>query len=178
MKKFAKGFTLVELMIVVAIIGILSAVAIPNFMKFQAKSRQSEAKTNLKGFHTSMVSFFAEKNKYPDTLTKAGFKTEGNNIYSYSLLAEDGDDVAIKSATAGDMVTCGGGVTFEDPVPENCTFIAIASGNVDSDDFKDGWAINSHGCLANSPIENSDEGSKCAAAIDKEDGNDVIIDEE
>ena len=40
-----KGFTLVELMVVVAIIGLLSAVAIPNFQKYQARSKTSEAKT-------------------------------------------------------------------------------------------------------------------------------------
>ncbi len=49
----SKGFTLIELMIVVAIIGILAAIAIPNFLTYQLKSRQSEARTNLGGIRSS-----------------------------------------------------------------------------------------------------------------------------
>ncbi len=67
-----EGFTLIELMIVVAIIGILAAIAIPNFLTYQMKSRQSEAKTNLQAIKTSMVSFQGEQGCYIGVLPEVG----------------------------------------------------------------------------------------------------------
>ncbi len=59
-----KGFTLVELMIVVAIIGILAAIAIPNFLNFRMKAKTSEAKSNLGAIRSTEVAYFAEYNLY------------------------------------------------------------------------------------------------------------------
>ncbi len=174
MKKLAKGFTLVELMIVVAIIGILSAVAIPNFMRFQAKSRQSEAKTNLKGFHTTVVSYFAEKSKFPADVDKAGFKTEGGNIYNYSLIASG--DLPAADKTRQKDACAATSAAWKIPVSNDGTFVSVACGNVDNDDFIDGWSINSHGCLANGLIDYDTKGSACATAVDTESGNDVVKD--
>ncbi len=80
-----RGFTLIELMIVVAIIGILAAIAIPNFIKFQARSKQSEPKSNLKGLFTAQKSYFQEKDRYSAVAGAIGFSPERGNRYAYWL---------------------------------------------------------------------------------------------
>lgn len=62
--KNKKGFTLIELMIVVAIIGILAAIAIPNFIRFQLKSKSSEGKVNLAAIRTAEEGYMAEFGTY------------------------------------------------------------------------------------------------------------------
>jgi type IV pilus assembly protein PilA len=79
------GFTLIELMIVVAIIGLLAALAIPNFIRFQARARQSEAKSNLKAVFTAQKAYYGDKQTYYDQCNIIGFEPEDNNRYTYDL---------------------------------------------------------------------------------------------
>lgn len=77
----AGGFTLVELMIVVGIIGLLSAIAIPNFISYQARSRRSEAFANLSAVARLQTSYHAERGEFfeaaafPDFVANGGLGT-------------------------------------------------------------------------------------------------------
>ena len=85
--KNQKGFSLVELMVVVAIIGILAAVAVPSISKYMAKARQSESKANLGSFYTANKAFFAEYNFYHSSFGVIGFVPEGAMKYNVGFAA-------------------------------------------------------------------------------------------
>lgn len=89
MKKFLKnpsGFTLVELMVVVAIIGILSAIAVPNFKKYQAKSKQSEAKIQLAAIYNSEVGTQSDYDTYATCLALMGYEQSPRGYYTVGFL--------------------------------------------------------------------------------------------
>ena len=120
LQKKAKGFTLIELMIVVAIIGILAAIAIPNFLRYQAKTKQSEAKTNLSSIFTSEIAYFGEYDTFTGDMNDLGWEPEGDTRYTYSL-----GTASISAFTAG------------------------ATGNVDTDTTLDYWTIDQDKNLVN-----------------------------
>jgi type IV pilus assembly protein PilA len=65
MKQLQKGFTLIELMIVVAIIGILAAVAIPAYQDYIARAQVTEAVSLLSGGKQSLAEYYADKGQWP-----------------------------------------------------------------------------------------------------------------
>jgi type IV pilus assembly protein PilA len=107
-----RGFTLIELMIVVAIIGILAAIAIPNFVKFQCRSKQSEAKGNLRSLYVAQEGYAAEYESYV-AISAISAGGNGSNGIGWRLKGAKVRYTYTVSATA-------------------TTFTGIASGNTDS----------------------------------------------
>jgi type IV pilus assembly protein PilA len=79
----SKGFTLIELMVVVAVLGLVAAIAVPNYLRYQAKSRQAEARTILGELFVGEVAYYGERSYYGD-LNQIGFLLQSaTNRYGY-----------------------------------------------------------------------------------------------
>jgi prepilin-type N-terminal cleavage/methylation domain-containing protein len=126
-----KGFTLIELMVVVAIIAILAGLAIPTYLNFMAKSRQSEVKTNLEGIYRAEISWYGEKSSYDNNFTTIGWRPEGNSHYTFSV----GSDYSGKTLAANPMPSVAA------PFASDNAFVAYGWANIDTDATIDVWHI-------------------------------------
>lgn len=75
-----KAFSMIELMVVVAIIGVLAAIGLPEYSKFQAKARQSEAKLVLAALFTAEESFRQHWNSFSVDLRNVGYAVQGSRL--------------------------------------------------------------------------------------------------
>ena len=147
-----KGFTLIELMIVVAILGILAAIAIPNFMRFQAKSRQSEAKTNLGGIGTTAEAYRAEFDTYIATWNNLGWAPQGTARYGYGYNALEYSGTGAVTAYAPETLGVAAAAS---------TFVVAAEGDIDSETTgHDCWTYNQARTLAN-PTNDVSQDAAC-----------------
>ena len=143
-KKKVTGFTLIELMIVVAIIGILAAIAIPNFIGMQKRAKTSEAKSSLGEIRTLEEAYRAENDTYvgvppmaaipvglhtdndadADNMAEIGYHPKGTTRYAYTFTGADSTSY-----------TCQG------------------SGSIDTDAGVDTWTMNEDGQLLHTAID-------------------------
>ena len=110
-RKRFHGFSLIEAMIVVVIIGILAALAYPNLEKYLKRARQTEAKTNLSAIYTAQKIFFSLHQSYVDDINELDLSLAQGDLYTFTMEAS------------------------------TSTFKAQAEGNIDDDDALDTWTI-------------------------------------
>jgi len=96
------GFTLIELMIVVAIVGILAAVAIPRYQDYTVRAKMSEVVNMMSPAKTSISEYYISEGKFPTSETQAGVQTgaQGNYIASAAYSSTAASSTNETSATA------------------------------------------------------------------------------
>ena len=118
-RKRFHGFSLMEVMIVVVIIGILAALAYPNLEKYLKRARQTEAKTNLSAIYTAQKIYFSLHQSYADDINELDLSLAQGDLYTFTMEAS------------------------------TSTFKAQAEGNIDDDDALDIWTIDQNKILFN-----------------------------
>ena len=118
-RKRFNGFSLMEVMIVVVIIGILAALAYPNLEKYLKRARQTEAKTNLSAIYTAQKIYFSLHQSYVDDINELDLSLAQGDLYTFTMEAS------------------------------TSTFKAQAEGNIDDDDALDIWTIEQNKILFN-----------------------------
>ena len=146
------GFTLVELMIVIAIISFLSMISVPSFIRFLAKAKRSEAYMHLGSIYIAQKAYWAEHGKYasalsgpnglgwrPDGYHGGGSDEQFNYTYGFSSGSEGTHHVTGKLNTPASAL----GATKAD----RNGFVIAAAGDIDGDGIPDVLTVDEHNTI-------------------------------
>ncbi len=133
MQKVQQGFTLIELMIVVAIIGILAAIAIPAYQDYTIRAQVSEGLSLADGAKTAMAEFFNNRGSFPSTNAAAGLATNVSIKGNYVTQVD-----VIGTGTAGVVE-----VTYGNDANSNITGDTLLLSAVTSDGGSLAWTCKS-----------------------------------
>ncbi|OGW43093.1 MAG: hypothetical protein A2132_01280 [Nitrospirae bacterium RBG_16_43_11] len=131
-----EGFTLIELMVTVAILGILVTLATGSFLSYQARAKQAEVKANLGSIGEMAIIYKTEFDTYITNWTGIGWQPMGTTRYRYWYNG---------SAAIGTPTSPQTGINYSDPgsAADDNSFIAAAIGNIDNDvPTTDQWLYN------------------------------------
>jgi len=140
----AKGFSLIELMIVVAIIALLAMVSVPTFKRFLHKCKRSEAYVNLHAIYAAEKAYWAEHGKYSDALmgeNSIGWKPEGAIYYTYGFSS----GTEGKNYVTGSLQTPASALTGSKATDNQ--FTVVAAGDIDGDGKPDVLSIDQNNLI-------------------------------
>ena len=120
------------------VVPVLAAIAIPNFIKYQARAKQAEAKTTLQSLHAAYRTAQMERGDPPEDLEALGFVPPEKRRYAYFYANE-----VVQPKEGGPYALPSEGPELGDEV------IAVAVGNIDSDPTLDVWTIDTEGQAQN-----------------------------
>ena len=157
------GFSLIELVIIIAIIGVLVTIAVPRFLNFRGRSAQVEMKTNLAALLHAEQAYLAEYETFTDDLAQINWTPKGTPRYLYGFTSDGvpapsgrNDTAELKAAGQGSYDTSamidkfGNPLTGADlpPCVATATSLTIgAIGNLDDDSTMDIWTLDDAGTL-------------------------------
>lgn len=82
-----RGFTLVELMVVVGVLGVLTSMAVPGVKRYIWKTERAEAMTNLTGIYQAQIKYYSDFGRYADNFTELRFRIFGGRMIDQQTIA-------------------------------------------------------------------------------------------